>query len=136
MEKDDPMRTMRLLALALLTGAIASASAGATPVLAQDAAVLDAATLEAAVTGHERAADRTRARLGELLAHDGVRAIAERRGLDMERVEERAGTLSDRELAQVEPLVAEASAAMAQSNTITISVYTIIILLLILILIT
>jgi hypothetical protein len=130
------MRTIRPLALALLAGAITAASLGTPPVLAQDSAVLDAVTLEAAITGHERTAEATRARLGDLLAHEGVRALATGHGIDMERVEERAAALSDRELAQVEPLLAEASAAMAQNRTITISVYTIIILLLILILIT
>lgn len=135
------MNTLRPLALALFAGAIAFASFGTAPALAQnasgaDATLLDAATLESAVIGHERAADRTRARLAELLSSEQVRAIAAQRGVDMERLEERASTLSDRELAQVEPLVAEAAAAVAQSRTVTISVYTIIIFLLILILIT
>jgi hypothetical protein len=133
------MRTLRPLALSLVAGAVL-ALAGTAPALAQEGAtaptLADHAALEAALTGHERAADRTRAELADLLAHESVQALAEARGIDLDRVAERAATLSDEELAQVAPLVAESSAAMAQNRTITISVYTIIIFLLILILIT
>jgi hypothetical protein len=130
------MKTLRFRALALLLGAAALLAAEAAPALAQDAGAADRAALEAAVVSHERAADRTRAELQGLLSHERVQAVAAQRGIDLERVAERAATLSDEELAQVAPLVAESSAAVAQSRTITISVYTIIIFLLILILIT
>jgi hypothetical protein len=135
MDKDDFMRRIRPLALALLAGALwgspALAQEGPTP-----ADAVGAAALEAAVLGHESASERTRAQLGDLLARDEVRELAVDRGFDAERLAAAVETLSDRELAQVEPLVAEASEALAQNTTITISVYTIIIILLLLILLT
>ncbi|CAN5710701.1 hypothetical protein BH23GEM11_BH23GEM11_15530 [soil metagenome] len=134
------MKTLRSLTFALLAGAVTSLSLGTAPVLAQvqgpvEAAVADAATLEAAVSSHERGADRARSQLADLLNRDEVRALAEARKIAMDRVEERAATLSDEELSRMESMVAEASAALDLSRTITISVTTVIIILLLLILI-
>jgi hypothetical protein len=135
------MKTLRSFTFALLAGAITTFSVGTAPILAQEsaavnAAAADAATLEAAVTSHERGADRSRSQLARLLVQDDVRALAEARGVDMDRVEERAATLSDEELSRMESVIAEASAAMDLNRTITISVTTVIIILLLLILIT
>jgi hypothetical protein len=103
---------------------------------ADNARIANTATLEAVVTGHESAAERTRAGLLEILADDEVRAIADARGIDLERARAGAMTLPSGEMAGLSSLVEEATAALAQRNTITISVYTVIIILLILILIT
>jgi len=135
------MKTLRSFTFALVAAAITSLSVGTAPVLAQEsgavnAAVADVATLEAAVTSHERSADRSRIRLANLLVKDEVRALAEARGIDMDRVEEQAASLSDAELARMESMIAEAAAALDLSRTVTISVTTVIIILLLLILIT
>jgi hypothetical protein len=135
------MKTLRSFTFALVAGAITSLSVGTAPILAQEsgpvnAAVADAATLQAAVTSHERGTDRSRSRLANLLGQEEVRSLAEARGIDMDRVEERAATLSDEELSGMESLVTEAAAALDLNRTITISVSTVIIILLLLILIT
>ncbi|TVP45120.1 MAG: hypothetical protein EA350_09950 [Gemmatimonadales bacterium] len=135
------MKTLRSFTFALLAGVMASLSVGTTPALAQgsgavDASITDAATLESVLVGHERSADRSRSRLADLLAHEDVRAMAEARGIAMDRVEARAATLSDEEVSRVETMVDAAAEALDLSRTITISVSTVIIILLLLILIT
>jgi hypothetical protein len=160
-QKDEQMTTLRGLALTLLAAPILGASILATPALAQeatgtttweaaaqfdearpddarsaDARIADADLLEAAVTSHERAADRTRADLAELLSNDEVRDLATARGLSIERLEDAAATLSEQELTQVAPLVSEVTAALQERITVTISAVTIIIILLLLILLT
>jgi len=133
------MRMIQRLALPLVLAVLAIAPStlvAQSAAGADDARIAGTATLEAVVTGHESAAERTRADLLEVLADDEVRAIAEARGVDLERVRSGAMTLPAGEMAGVSGLVEEAKAALAQRNTITISVYTVIIILLILILIT
>lgn len=98
--------------------------------------VVDASFMDAAVAGHESAADRDRATLTQLLENDRVQELAENRGIIMERVQSAASTLSDQELEEISPLLAEAAEAMQSGGYITISVYTVIIILLLLILIT
>ncbi len=100
------------------------------------APTLEIGALEAAAAGHASRAEQVRAELGELLGAEAVERAAETRGIDLDRVKDRAATLDDAAVLALAPLVGESSAAVAQSRTITISVYTIIIFLLILILIT
>jgi hypothetical protein len=91
-EKDDIMRAIRTLSLAFLLGALA-----ASPLLAQDASdgarIADGAALDAAVTSHERGADRTRAQLFGVLDRDEVREVASERGIDLDRVRGKTATL-------------------------------------------
>ncbi len=129
------MRAIRSLALSLFLAALATS-----PLLAQDAAdgarITDGAALEAAVTSHERAADRTRAELLGVLDRDDVHDVAAKRGIDMERVRGKAMTLSDGALAALASQVSEAAAIPQDRITISISAVTIIIILLLLILLT
>lgn len=125
------------MAFVLLLGFFAAG-----PAAAQQAAgdsgdrILDRSAMETAVADHESAADRQRSVLADLLARDEVRDVARDRGIEMERVESAASTLSNEELEELSPLLAEAAEAMRQRSTITISVYTVIIILLLLILLT
>ncbi|TVR56909.1 MAG: hypothetical protein EA421_02125 [Gemmatimonadales bacterium] len=104
--------------------------------IAQEVQTSDASAFDAAVTSHQSELDRTREELSELLAHDAVREFASERGMDMERVEEVASTLSDQEVQGMAGHVSEAVAAAQNRTTLTISATTLIIVLLILILVT
>ncbi len=114
----------------------------AVPAAAQDVdgfsgkRVVDASFMDATVAGHESAAERDRVTLAELLENDQVQELAQDRGIAMERVQSAASTLSDQELQEISPLLAEAIEAIQSGGYITISVYTVIIILLLLILLT
>ncbi|GEM_PF-1924651 len=126
-----------LPAVALLLGLFIVAPAAAQQVSgAEGDRILSSSAMDAAVSDHESAADRQRSELAQLLARDEVREVAGERGIEMERVKSAASTLSDEDLAELSPLLAEATEAMRQGGTITISVYTVIIILLLLILLT
>lgn len=133
----DPVRGFSVMAFVLFLGLFAAG-----PVAAQQASggagdqIFGSSAMESAVADHEAAADRQRGVLADLLARDEVREVARDRGIEMEKVESAASTLSDEELEELSPLLAEAAEAMRQGNTITISVYTVIIILLLLILLT
>lgn len=120
-------------AAVLLLSAPEQGSAQETP---SPAPTLDMGALEAAAVGHTSRAEAVRAELGALLGAEAVERAAEARGIELDRVKERAATLDDAAVLALAPLVSESSAAVAQNRTITISVYTVIIFLLILILIT
>ena len=131
------MRVLNALSLTVLLGLLC-----ASPALAQQASNADdprplsVDVMDAAVAGHELAADRQRTQLAELLAEPQVRELAGERGIDMERVESMAEGLSDGEMAGLAPLVTTATAALQSGlGTVTISVAAIIIILLILILV-
>ncbi len=131
------MRVLNALSLTVLLGLLC-----ASPALAQQASNADdprplsVDVMDAAVAGHELAADRQRTQLAELLAEPQVRELAGERGIDMERVESMAEGLSDAEMAGLAPLVTTATAALQSGlGTVTISVAAIIIILLILILV-
>jgi hypothetical protein len=130
------MRVLPTLALTLLLALATAAPVMAQQPTAPEGQIVDGAALEAAVTGHERAGDRTRAELSAVLSRDDVRELAAERGIDLDRVEERASSLSDQQLADLAPLVSEAAALPQERITVTISVATIIIILLLLILLT
>jgi hypothetical protein len=133
----SPLRSSGLLALAAAVSLLAlSPTAGLAQETAPPAPTLELGALEAAAAAHTAPADRVRGDLDELLGAEAVERAAEARGLDLDRVKERAATLDDAAVLALAPLVSESAEAVAQSRTITISVYTIIIFLLILILIT
>lgn len=122
--------------------AVAFALFVAAPGVAQQApagapdAILSEAMLDAAAANHETRAQEGRSALAELLSLPEVQELARDRGISMERVEGAAASLSDDEVAELEPLLDEVAAAMRRDRTITISVTTIIIILLLLILLT
>jgi hypothetical protein len=131
------MRGLNALSLAVMLGLLCSS-----PALAQqgpnadDGRLLSAAAMDAALAGHESAIDQQRTQLAELLAAPQVRELASERGIDMNRVESMAEGLSDGQMEELNPLVAEATAALQQRlGTVTISVAALIIILLILILV-
>jgi hypothetical protein len=132
------MRLPRTVSMALAFGLLI-----AVPVLAQeppgdeDRRVLTSAAMDDALTGHESAADQQRADLTRLLSLPQVQDLAHDRGIDMGRVESAAAGLSDDQVEEIAPLVAEATALMRDGlGTVTVSVAAIIIILLILILVT
>lgn len=131
------LRPSRLLALAAAAALLAfSPAAGLAQEATGMAPSLELGALEAAAAAHTSPADRVRGELEGLLGAEAVERAAEARGIDLERVRERAATLEDAAVLALAPLVSESAEALAQNRTITISVYTIIIFLLILILIT
>jgi len=125
-----------LVALTVTPGGAQGVEGSSAESFTPEAQISDASAFDAAVTSHERGVERTRGELSELLAHDAVRALAAERGIDMERVEEAASTLSDEAVKGVAGHVSEAFAAVQNRTYITISATTLIIILLILILVT
>jgi hypothetical protein len=125
-----------LVGLTFTPGGAQGVEGSNTESLTLETQISDTGAFDAAVTSHERAVDRTRGELSELLAHDAVRELAAERGVDMERVEEAASTLSDEAVKGVAGHVSEAFAAVQNRTYITISATTLIIILLILILVT
>jgi hypothetical protein len=124
------------LALAVTPGVAQGVEGSSAGTITQEAQISGADAFDAAVTSHQREVDRTRGELRELLAHDAVRELAAERGIDMDRVEEAASTLSDQEVKGVAGHVSESAAVVQNRTTITISATTLIIILLILILVT
>ena len=132
------MRTRHVLSVALVTGLLTTA-----PVVAQSAPaggggrVLSSAGMDAALAGHESSVDKQRAGLFRFLSRPQVRELAQDRGIDMGRVESAAAGLSDEQVRDLAPLMAEADAIQEGGlGTVTISVVAIIIILLVLILVT
>ncbi len=131
------MRIMNTSSVVLVLGLLIAA-----PVVAQespgaeDSRVLTSAAMDAALAGHESAADHQRAELNRLLSQPQVRDLALDRGIDIERVESAAAGLSDDEMNEISPLVAKVAPLMRNGlGSVTISVAAIIIILLILILV-
>lgn len=125
-----------LVALAVTPGWAQGVEGSSAEAVAQEAHISDASALDAAVTSHQRGVERARGELNHLLAHDAVRELAAERGMDMERVEEAASTLSDQAVEGLAGHISEAVAVVRDRTTITISATTLIIILLILILVT
>jgi hypothetical protein len=131
------MQPFRSMAIVVLVGALFAA-----PVAAQEASQPDGSSfigsseIETAVTSHESSLERTRGELTALLESDEVRAVAQERGVSMERLQSAASSMSDEDVHRAAPLVEQAKAALQSGGYITISVYTVIIILLLLILLT
>ncbi len=131
-----PHSLVPVLALILL-GILSTSPALAQEINEQaESAILSTADVEAAVVGHERAADRTRAELETFLKSDAVETVAHEGGVDLNRVASAVGTMSDTQVHAIAPLLERAEAALQRGGSITISVYAIIIILLLLILLT
>lgn len=128
------MMTLRALAFAFVAGAFALQPTLAQETPEEGARIADAQELEAAVVGHERPADRTRADLAEILSDERVREMAESRGLDPERAAAALATMSDEQVLASASLVETAKAALQGRGTITISVSALIIILLLILL--
>lgn len=127
------LQMVSVLALSLLVAIPASAqdmsSSSGSEILPPDA-------LGSTLAAHESAPDRARAKLDRILSHESVRSAADERGIDMDRVESAASTLSDEEVSRLAPVLEDLSEALVQNGSITISVTAIIIILLLLILLT
>ena len=115
----------------------------AAPVVAQeslgneDDRVLTSAAMDAALAGHESAADQAREELDQLLSQPQVRDLALERGVDIGQVESAAAGLSNEQMQGVAPLVTKVTPLVQNGlGSVTISVAAIIIILLVLILVT
>jgi hypothetical protein len=109
--------------------------AGAAQVSAQQARVVGTDELNAAIVDRADATAQQRAQLNGLLERREVQAAAAERGVDLERVQDAAGTLSDAQLDLVMPLVQAITADLAGGQVLTITTTTLIIILLLVILI-
>lgn len=130
------MQPLRAMAILLLVGTLLAAPAAAQQAAEADGSFLGSSEIENAVTSHERSVDRTRGELTVLLESHQVQAVAQERGISMERVQSAASTMTDEEVHRAAPLVEGAKAALQSGGYITVSVYTVIIVLLLLILLT
>jgi predicted phosphoribosyltransferase len=108
---------------------------GGAEVSAQQTRILGADELDAAVVERAGAVEQERAQLGALLQRGDVAEVAERNGIDIERVRHAAATLSAEDLRRVLPLAQGIAADLAGGQTITITTTAIIIILLIVLLI-
>jgi low affinity Fe/Cu permease len=106
-----------------------------TPVMAQQAHVVDQAAIEAALSEHVSEDDAHREAVLRVLQREEVRSAAAKAQLDWKRAEAAVDTLEGEELAQLASIAQDVEAGLAGGNTITISTTAIIIGLLILILI-
>lgn len=134
------MNILRTLSLTLVSAALVAAPSSAQQASsAPDGAMLTSGALEAAVVGHESAADRQRSELNDLLSRDAVREVAHDRGIDMGRVQSAAAGLTDAQVRTVSPLVSAVTTVQDGEGglgSVTISVAAVIVILLILILVT
>jgi hypothetical protein len=102
----------------------------------QERHVADNASLTAAVAARAAARDADRAAIREALSRPEVRHVADRLGVDTERLSESLATVEDPELERVAKSARDANQAIVGgASTVTISTTTIIIGLLVLILI-
>lgn len=124
------MRTIRII-MCVLVLMLSSAA----QLLAQQARVVGSDELNAAVLDHAAAAERERARLSSLLERPDVADIAERHGLDIDRVRDAAATLSAEDLKRLAPLTQGITGELVGGQTLVISATTLIIILLLVILI-
>jgi hypothetical protein len=126
------MRTMKTLLAAsfvLVLGLSSSASA-------QERHAVPPADLARAVTQHVQSLDADRAAIREALSRPEVREVAERTGVDLDRLASAVDSLDPALVAQAAASARDVDAALVGgANTITISTTTIIIVLLLLILI-
>ncbi|HSC27548.1 MAG TPA: PA2779 family protein [Vicinamibacterales bacterium] len=104
-------------------------------VRAQQAVIVDQATLDRAVASHVQRSDADRRTIRRLLEHQQVREIAARSGFDIKRAEAAVGTLEGSELQRIAQQAQAVEESLAGGSSVTISTTTIIIALLVLILI-
>jgi len=102
---------------------------------AQNSHVVDRAELAAAVAEHAASQDASRTAIREALAQPEVRAVAERTGLDLDRLKAAVATMDGADLERTATTARHVNNALAGGqSTITFSTTTIIIALLVVIL--
>jgi hypothetical protein len=108
----------------------------AAPARAQERHAVAPSTLAAAVTDHVATRDADRDAIREALNRPEVRAVAERTGIDIDRVAASIDSLDSSSLARAAASARQVNQALVGgANTVTISTTTIIIVLLIIILV-
>jgi hypothetical protein len=124
------MRRFRhLLAAALLVGV------GSPSVVAQQAHVVDQATVAGVVRDHAEGVDRDRAAIRETLGRPEVQSLANKTGIDVDRLSAAVNTMSDADAKRAADAAREVNQSLVGgASTVTISTTTIIIALLVLIL--
>jgi hypothetical protein len=126
------MRTIR----DAVAGTLALLLCLSSSVLAQERHAVPPAALAEAVAQHSASQDRDRVAVQEALSRPEVRAIANRTGIDIERVAAAVDTLGAEDLARAADAARDVNDVLVGgANTITISTTTIIIVLLVVILI-
>jgi PBP1b-binding outer membrane lipoprotein LpoB len=108
--------------------------AGAVQASAQQARVVGTDELNAAVVDRADATAQQRAQVRSLLERPEIQAVAANGGIDMERVQDAAATMSGADLDLAMPLVQAITANMAGGQVLTVTTTTLIIILLIIIL--
>jgi len=107
----------------------------ATPALAQQKTIADAAAMRQAVAAQVQADQQTRAAVQRVLARDQVQDVAATLGLDVVTAERALATLSSAELAQLAGPAQQVDAALAGGqSTIVISTTTLLLIIIIVIL--
>jgi hypothetical protein len=101
---------------------------------AQQSRIAAEQDLNAAVVERGAVADQDRQQLRELLQRPEVRSVAERQGIDPDRLADAAGTLSESELERIAPLMQGINGDLAGGQTITFTTTALILVLLIVIL--
>jgi len=129
--------TIPFLALVLVAFAVAPLQAQEGPVAEnREPGITD--QLVSLVASHASVSDRQRNEVTSFLLRADVREIAQNRGIDMNRVQAAAGTMSNTQIGEVAALVAALAPVQdgRGMGSVTISVAAVIIILLILILVT
>jgi hypothetical protein len=126
------MRTLRQA----LAGPLVFVFALSASAFAQERHAVDPSALANSVTQHVAQQDADRAAIHEALARPEVRQMAERAGLDLERVDETVDTLAGDSLQQMASAARDVNQSLVGgASTVVISTTTIIIALLIVIII-
>lgn len=126
------MRTFRTLLVALLVFTLGLSSSA----LAQDRHAVNPSVLSQTVTQQVAQQDANRATIHEALSRPEVREVAQKSGLDLDRINASVDTLSGNSLAQVAAAAQQVNQTLVGgASTVVISTTTIIVALLVVILI-
>ena len=120
------VRTVLVLTLAMLLGLPAT-------LRAQQATIVDPATLDRAVAAHAQRADADREAIRRVLDHQQVREVAAAAGIDMKLAQAAVATLDGAELQRIADQARAVDSSLAGGQSITISTTAIIIILLLVI---
>jgi hypothetical protein len=100
----------------------------------EDGRVITLAAMDGGVDDHESAVEQKRAELAHLLTQPRVQELAHARGINIDQVESAASSLSDQQMEEVAPLVAEVTPFMQNRlGSVTVRVATVVTILLVLI---
>ncbi len=108
--------------------------ASATGAWAQESRVVQPEELRAAVTERANEVEAEREQLRAILERADVQEVADRQGIDLERIRNGVGTLSASQLQQVMPLVRTIAGDHVGGQVLNISAATLIVVLLLVIL--